>query len=116
MKTWRRLIHDGIPYRWLVEDQQTQAGADTFTRSVIIQAEEPPGARAVFVSDVIGRLRPFNGSHPLVVRSGLVRACIRHALHNGWDPAPGRPDFHAELTAELLARLTGSNGEPGQGH
>jgi hypothetical protein len=115
LKTWRRLTYDGISYRWIVEDKQTQEGADTFTRSIIIQAEDPPGAQAVFVSDVIGRLRLYSSSHPLVVRTALVRACIRYALQNGWDPAASEPDFHAELTAELLARIDQSNGGPGQG-
>jgi len=114
LKTWRRITHDDIPYRWLVQDRQTQEGADTFTRSIIIQAEDPPGARAIFVSAIIGRLRLYNGSHPLTVRTGLVRACIRYALQNGWDPAAKGPDFRVELTADLLARLRGANGGPSQ--
>lgn len=91
----------------MVEDRQTEQGADTFTRRIIIQAEDPPGSRAVFVSDVIGRLRLWSGSHPLVVRSGLVGACIRYALQNGWNPAVGEPDFQVVLTTELLSQING---------
>lgn len=115
MKTWRRITYEGVTYRWLVEDRQTQEGADTFTRSIIIQAEDTPSSRAIFVSDVLGRLRLYNGSsHPLTVRSGLVRACIRYALQHGWDPVGRAADFRFDLTSELLSQINGSDDEPGQ--
>ena len=43
-----------------------------------------------------------------------AQARFRYALQNGWNPAAGQPDFHFELTAELLSRLNGADDQPGQ--
>jgi hypothetical protein len=110
LKYWRRITVDGIFYRWLVEDVQTREDESAFQRSILILAEDHPGSKCVFVSAEIGRLRLWASSHPLVVRSRLVSACIRHALQNGWNPAEDGQEYRVELTAELLARFNTMTG------
>ena len=111
MKIWRRITVDGMFYRWMVEDIQTDKGADTFRRVISIHSEEHPGSTCRFVSDEVGHLWLFSPTHTLDVRTRLVRACIAYALENGWDPASSQEDFTVELTRELAARLAGPPGQ-----
>ena len=109
LKYWRRVSVYKANYRWMVEDRQTRKGEGTFQRIIVIHAEEYPNATCLFVSAEMGQLRLWARAHPLDVRTKLVKACVRYALENGWDPAHGEGEFRVELTEELLARLRSTN-------
>jgi hypothetical protein len=83
----RRVLFDGVPYRWRIRKQPTytQAVDKTFMRLSVCR--DAPDARSVLMVN-LRVTRPDNwlAPHQTAVKPAMVREMIARALAAGWAP------------------------------
>src|SRR5213595_2777243 len=102
----RRLVVDGVAYRWRIRKRATYSQADygCGTLHVAVEVADKPGAVLLLYTD---RPHPADwGTRQVVpVRPADVAAWVREALEAGWLPSrPGQQFIHRPVSAAVEQR------------
>jgi hypothetical protein len=102
----RRLVVDGIGYRWRIRHRATNFQADygSGTLHVAVELADHPGTVLVLDTD---RRHPADwDERPIIpVLPSDVATWIRAALRAGWDPAAAGGPFQARATGALVEKV-----------
>jgi hypothetical protein len=101
----RRLLVDGIAYRYRIRHRATFAQTDySGTLHLTVELAEQPGSVVVLDTD-----RPHPADcipRPVIpVRPSDVAGWIRQALQAGWNPENPGPQLHARVSGSSLLLL-----------
>ncbi|MEV6929957.1 hypothetical protein AB0M46_36490 [Dactylosporangium sp. NPDC051485] len=100
----RRIIVNGVDFRWTVRRRPTYCQANGWSplKFVVERAEEPQGALLV-VSLPCAHPGNWIGLQSRSVRPAMVAAGIRQALTGGWQPSRPGPVFALTLSDTISA-------------
>ena len=103
----RRLVVDGMSYRWRIRHRATYSQADygSGTLHVAVEWADKPGTLLVLDTD---RRHPADwDERPIIpVLPSDVATWIRAALRAGWCPAAAGAPFRARTTGTLVEKVT----------
>jgi hypothetical protein len=103
----RRIVVDGVPYRWRIRKRATVAQVDYgHDLRVAIQLDEGQGSVLVIFTD---RWHPHDCSgrgEEVSVRPSDVATWIRASLQTGWAPHLGGPQFWVRARGDAVEKYT----------